>query len=97
MYTLCVCTNHCCVSVLRDVQSCRAGFAVLIILKAFINAIQLEKHGSGRGSTVGSKGGGLGSAVGSQGGQSTPNRTTGSGVDSVRSGALNVSANDQVT
>ena len=42
-------------------------------------------------------GAGLGSAVGSQGGQSTPNRTAGSGVDSVRSGALNVSANDQVT
>ena len=73
-------------SVLRDVQSCRAGFAVLIILKAFINAIQLEKHGSGRGSTVGS-----------QGGQSTSNRTTVSGVDRVRHGALNVSANDQVT
>ena len=43
------------------------------------------------------RGGGLGSAVGSQGGQSTPNRTTVSGVDRVRHGALNVSANDQVT
>ena len=42
-------------------------------------------------------GGGLGSAVGSQGGQSTSNRTTVSGVDRVRHGALNVSANDQVT
>ena len=84
-------------SVLRDSAILSCSFAVLIILKAFINAIQLEKHGSGRGSTVGSKGGALGSAVGSQGGQSTSNRTTVSGVDRVRHGALNVSANDQVT
>ena len=66
IHPACACARA--IVVRRSCACSFCSFAVLIIFKAFINAIQIEKHRSDGGAQSVVRVGGRGSAVGSQGG-----------------------------